>query len=169
MTQLGDRHGLATEALAELRVLGQDVRQHLQGDHPLQRGLVGLENGCHAAPADLLDDLVRADLDAWRQLHSEEGYRRQTGGRGENELPWARRSAGGGRLAPSDPDPHRTPTQMRPTISRSATTRRPRTRSTLTTRSRTRLRASSPASAISWAGRMTIGTSPILSRCARRR
>src|SRR5712691_6139527 len=169
MTQLGDRHGLATEALAELRVLGQDVRQNLEGDHPLQRGLVGLENGRHAAPADLLDDLVGADLDAWRQLHPEEGYRRPTGLQGENELLWAPRSAGGGRLAPSDPDPHRTPTQMRPTIPRSATTRKPRKRSTLTTRCRTRLRTSSPASAISWAGPMSIGTSPILSRCAPRR
>ena len=73
MAQLGDRHRLATEALAELRVLGKHLGQDLERDHALERRLVGLEDRGHAAPSYLLDDLVRADLDAWAQLHRVEG------------------------------------------------------------------------------------------------
>src|SRR5690349_23458195 len=63
----GDR--LAAKALFEFGILREHVREDLDRDHPLERMVVRLEDGRHAAPADLLHDLVRPDADAGGDFH----------------------------------------------------------------------------------------------------
>jgi hypothetical protein len=56
------RLGLVLEALQLPGVQGRGERQHLQGHAPLQRELHRLVNHPHAAPADLAENAVIAQL-----------------------------------------------------------------------------------------------------------
>ena len=58
MFELGGGAGLALEALHEFGVEGQGERQHLDGHFAVQRLFPGPEDDGHAAPAQLLEDLV---------------------------------------------------------------------------------------------------------------
>ena len=69
----GDGDRLPAEPFPEVRVLGEEVGQDLDGDHPLQGLVVGLVDSGHASAADLLHDLVGADPDPGCDFHRREG------------------------------------------------------------------------------------------------
>ena len=54
----GRRLGLPPEALEGLRVLGQLLREELEGDGPAQARVLGLVDDAHAAAAELPEDAV---------------------------------------------------------------------------------------------------------------
>src|SRR5438046_10251395 len=57
------------EALAVLFVLGEELGQDLDRHVAVERGVVGLVDGGHAAAPDALDDAVGPELDPWAQAH----------------------------------------------------------------------------------------------------
>ena len=58
MVERGDRTRFALEAVASLGVVGQRVREHLQGDAATELRVVGEEDFAHATRADRADDAV---------------------------------------------------------------------------------------------------------------
>ena len=56
MNQLGNRTGLLHKTLHEHGIARMIGRQHLNSDIAIKVGLIGLEDGCHAANTDTLDD-----------------------------------------------------------------------------------------------------------------
>ncbi len=58
MVELGQGPGLAVEALGEGGVRAHRCGQHLDGDLPVQRGLLGQPDFAHAAAADQVAELV---------------------------------------------------------------------------------------------------------------
>src|SRR5206468_6709048 len=64
-----DGHRLLMEALAVLLVLGEELGQDLDRHVAVERGVVGLVDGGHAAAPDALDDAVGPELDPWAQAH----------------------------------------------------------------------------------------------------
>src|SRR5947208_253471 len=67
MAQRGGALRLAHEALAELLVLGQLRRQHLQRDRPPEARLARAVDDAHSAAADQALDLERAEAPAARE------------------------------------------------------------------------------------------------------
>ena len=61
MRQRRERPGFPVEALDELGILGQIVRQHLDGDVAFELRLSRAVNGAHSAAADPFDDLDAGD------------------------------------------------------------------------------------------------------------
>ena len=62
MVEIGGCLGLDVEPL-DVRVVGElSGEDHLQGDRAIERHLPGLEHDPHAAPRDLADDLVVAEI-----------------------------------------------------------------------------------------------------------
>ncbi len=57
MIQLTRSARLVLEALHDLRVLGEQRRQHLEGDLAIERDLVGEVHACHPSVSDLTEDL----------------------------------------------------------------------------------------------------------------
>ncbi len=70
MVQGRSRLGLALEAGQRLGVLGDVIRQELEGDKAMQPGVFGLVDDAHAATADLLNNAVVRDgpADHWRTM-----------------------------------------------------------------------------------------------------
>ena len=67
VVQLGRRPRLALGTRSRLASSSSACRQHLQGDVPAQRVLLGLVDDAHAAAADLAEDAVVAQLPQRRQ------------------------------------------------------------------------------------------------------
>ena len=65
VVQAGDRLGLALEPLLQIRITGDMLRQHLDGDGAVQAGVSGSIDLAHAAFADLGGDAVGAERGAW--------------------------------------------------------------------------------------------------------
>ncbi|HPD14069.1 MAG TPA: hypothetical protein PLE19_03925 [Planctomycetota bacterium] len=61
MADGGGGAGLAVEALEEARVLGEPLRQHLDGHEAVERRLAALVDGAHAAAADEFQNLELAE------------------------------------------------------------------------------------------------------------
>jgi len=59
--ELGKKLGFPFKTSQPLRILGELLRQHLDGHFTAQVGVLGTINLSHTALADLLDDLVMAD------------------------------------------------------------------------------------------------------------
>jgi len=62
MIQVGDSLGFTVEALHVGRGGELPRQDHLQGDHTIQTDLAGLEHHSHAAPGDLVQQLIVADV-----------------------------------------------------------------------------------------------------------
>ena len=69
MIELRDRAGLAIEALAELRVGREGVRENLDRDRAIEPRVAGFVDLAHPAGADERQDFVRAEASAGGQRH----------------------------------------------------------------------------------------------------
>ena len=69
MIELRDRAGLAVEALAELRIGGERVRENLDRDRAIEARVARLVDLAHAAGAEGGEDFVRAEASAGLQCH----------------------------------------------------------------------------------------------------
>ena len=64
VVQAGDGLRLALEPLLEIRVGGDMLGQHIDGDRAVQARVAGFVDLTHAPSADGRDDLVRTELRA---------------------------------------------------------------------------------------------------------
>ena len=76
MLELGHDARFAGEARGERRILPEGGVQHLDGDVPVERGVVGLEDRRHSPLAELFDDAVGTDV-----LTDDEGHGASPGNR----------------------------------------------------------------------------------------
>ncbi len=67
--QPGDGAGLLLEALAIVGLVGEEVGQDLDRDETIQGGVVGAEDGRHAAAADPLHDAIRPKGHSLLEVH----------------------------------------------------------------------------------------------------
>ena len=81
VVQLRGGLGLDLEPLPLLGVDRRGERQHLQGNAPAQRDLLGLVDDAHAPPADLAEDAVFAQLGARRDGVGRIGGRKELANR----------------------------------------------------------------------------------------
>src|SRR5713101_6349189 len=64
-----DRQSLLLEALAVFLLLGEELGQYLDRHVAVERGVVRLVDGGHAAAPNALDDAVRPERDPWAEAH----------------------------------------------------------------------------------------------------
>ena len=64
MVELGDRAGFAIEAVAELRISGEGVREDLDRHRAIETCVAGFVHFAHAAGAESGEDFVRAEAGA---------------------------------------------------------------------------------------------------------
>ena len=113
MAECRDGPGLAREALLRLRVADPCRGQHLDGDHAVEPGVVGLVDLAHATGPDRRGDLVWTEACAFAEQH-EVGSRQVRPG---SQCPQAARTADGSRSAEestSRPEVHGWPRRLVP-------------------------------------------------------
>ena len=67
MVEPCDGLGFLGKPVRKGRVIGESGGQHLDGNVPVQRRVVGLEHGSHAAASQFLDNLVPPQTASWQQ------------------------------------------------------------------------------------------------------
>ena len=69
MIELRDRAGLTVEALAELRIGGEHLRENLDSNRAIQARVACLVDLAHTAGTEGGEDFVRAEASARLQCH----------------------------------------------------------------------------------------------------